>query len=266
MRLIVLACAGAVAIAFGAESVVAQTQPKDVPPKEKPQLNEKEKALLHWWIESGASFDKKVKELTQPEKIKPVLLSLQQAVVPDIVIIPEKPVTPADTVAIAALVKRGIVVSPMVSNSNYLQANFFAVDNISDKDIALLIPLKKQLLSLRLSNAPITDEGLKAVSQCTEIVRLYLDHTKITDQGIVVLQSLINLQYLNLVGTRITAQGLMSLKQLNKLHSIYLYQAAIKKEEWGLLKTIFPKTLIDSGGYTVPTLESDTTEKKDTRK
>ncbi|WP_315820267.1 c-type cytochrome domain-containing protein [Paraflavitalea speifideaquila] len=30
-----------------------------MPPKEKPQMSESEIALVHWWIESGASFDKK---------------------------------------------------------------------------------------------------------------------------------------------------------------------------------------------------------------
>ena len=48
-----------------------------MPPKQKPQLNEKEIALIHWWIDEGADFNKKVKELKQPEIIKPYLLALQ---------------------------------------------------------------------------------------------------------------------------------------------------------------------------------------------
>ncbi len=48
-----------------------------MPPKEKPQLTESEIALIHWWIASGASFDKKVKELEQPAAVKPALLALQ---------------------------------------------------------------------------------------------------------------------------------------------------------------------------------------------
>ena len=49
-----------------------------MPPKEKPQLNDDEMALIHWWIATGASFDKKVKDADQPEKLKPVLLALQK--------------------------------------------------------------------------------------------------------------------------------------------------------------------------------------------
>ena len=34
-----------------------------MPPKEKPQLKDNEIALMHWWIATGATFDKKTKEL-----------------------------------------------------------------------------------------------------------------------------------------------------------------------------------------------------------
>ncbi len=237
-----------------------------MPPKEKPQLNEKEIALLHWWIESGASFDKRVKELRQPERIKQFLLALQQKTEPEILLIPEASVSPADTATLAFLKKRGIAVTPVAENSNYLQVSFIGVDSVTDKDIALLLPLKKQLLALRLSNAPITDEALKIIGQGTALMKLYLDHTKISDKGLIQLQSLANLQYLNLVGTEITLQGMQQLKSLNKLLSIYLYQSAIKPTDWENLKNLFPKAILDSGGYPLPILESDTTEKKDVRK
>ena len=245
--------------------LLARNEEHHMPPKEKSQLTEKEIALLHWWIETGASFGKQVKELTQSEKVKPALMALQQVAIPDKIVIPESPVEPADTAAMSALNRRGVVISPIVMNSNYLQANFFAVENLSDKDIALLLPLKKQLLSVRLSNTIITDESVKILGQCTGLIKLYLDHTKISDKGLVNLQSITNLQYLNIVGTGITAQGLLQLKQLKNLHSVYLYQSSIKKEDWATLKSAFPGALLDSGGYIVPMLESDTTEKKDTR-
>jgi len=73
---------------------------------------------------------------------------------------------------------------------------------------------------------------------------------------------LVNLRYLNLVGTRVTAAGVMQLKVLKNLRSIYLYHTAVKKTEWNNLKVAFPKALIDSGGYTVPFLPTDTIEVK----
>jgi hypothetical protein len=56
------------------------------------------------------------------------------------------------------------------------------------------------------------------------------------------------------------------LKSLNKLQQIYLYQTAIGKSDWEGLKNIFPKAVLDSGGYIVPTLESDTTVMKEKKK
>jgi uncharacterized membrane protein/mono/diheme cytochrome c family protein len=48
-----------------------------MPPKEKPQPTESQIALLHWWITNGAAMDKKVNQLPQDDKVKPMLLALQ---------------------------------------------------------------------------------------------------------------------------------------------------------------------------------------------
>ena len=93
-------------------------------------------------------------------------------------------------------------------------------------------------------------------------MRLQLDHTKITDKGLANLRALEDLRYLNLVGTAVTEKGVMQLKDLKNLRSIYLYQTGVKKSQWKDLKKAFPKTLIDSGGYTVPFLPTDTIEVK----
>src|SRR5678815_2266894 len=108
-----------------------------MPPKEKPQLKDNEIALIHWWISTGATFDKKTKDLEQPEKIKPVLLALQKEVKkvpPDI---PQGMVEKADEKALQKLKQRGIVVLPIAQNSNYLTVNFITVDSIVYNDIAL---------------------------------------------------------------------------------------------------------------------------------
>jgi len=235
-----------------------------MPPKEKPQLNAEEIALIHWWIASGASFNKKVKELDQPEEIKPALLALQKAekkkiIVPDI---PTTPVTKADGDAIKKLKETGAVVEPVAQNTNYLFANFVTVANPGVEEMQLLLPLKEQLIELKIGNSPIGDSALHVISQCKNLMRLQLDHTKITDKGLTYLKSLQNLRYLNLVGTAVTAQGVIQLKNLKNLQSIYLYQTAVKKSEWNDLKKTFPKASIDSGGYTVPLFPTDTMEVK----
>ena len=81
----------------------------------------------------------------------------------------------------------------------------------------------------------------------------------ITDRGLASLRLLINLQYLNIVGTKVTTNGIMQLKGLPKLQAIYIYKTFITASEWSTLKSNFPNVTLDTGGYYVPILETDTT-------
>lgn len=261
---------GAVVVTGNAEEselikrVLLPKQHEDhMPPKEKPQLTEKEVALLHWWINAGLSYDKKVKDLSPTEKIKPVLLSLQSAAPgapkakPQL---PEDVVTKADAGAVEKLSDRGVVVLPVAQNSHYLMANFVTVQDLKAADMELLLPVKKQLVWLKLRNQPVNDAMLATIAQCKTITRLDLSNTKITDEGLAQLKQLPNLQTLHLVGTPVTAKGLLQLKDIKTLQDVYIYQSAVDKNSYATLKAAFPKATIDTGGYNVPTLTGDTTE------
>lgn len=232
-----------------------------MPPKSKPQLNEREIALIHWWIDGGADFAKKVKDLQQPEKIKPVLLALQKRPQPKApATVPTTPVAKGDETAIKALKDLGAVVVPVAQGSNYLMANFVTVPNLHDSDLKVLSPLKKQLVWLKLNDAKISDQALATIGECTNLTMLYLNNTSITDKGIAALKGLDSLQLLSIVDTHTTASGITRLASLKKLHSIYAYQTGVKENDVALLRKSFPKTMIDIGGYTIPFLASDTTK------
>ncbi|HLA57165.1 MAG TPA: hypothetical protein VK622_00315, partial [Puia sp.] len=117
----------------------------------------------------------------------------------------------------------------------------------------------KQLISLKLGYTNISDGGMTTIGQLSNLTRLSLEHTPISDKGLSALQSLVHLQYLNLVGTAVTLQGVMQLKDLKSLRSLYLYQTHIDRKDWTSIQNAFPKTKIDSGGYSVPLLTTDTT-------
>ena len=235
-----------------------------MPPKEKPQPTEQEIALIHWWIASGAPFDKKVKQLEQPEELKPALLALQKVDVKKVIIpdLPSQPISKANDGAIKKLKDIGAVVEQVAQNTNYLSANFVTVRDPGNKEVQLLLPLKEQLIELKLGSSSISDSALLVIAQFKNLMRLQLGYTKVTDKGLANLTALQNLRYLNLVGTAVTEKGVLQLKDLKSLRSIYLYQTMVKKTEWNDLKKAFPKTFIDSGGYTVPFLPTDTIEVK----
>ena len=232
-----------------------------MPPKDKPQPTEKEIALLHWWLENGNDTARKVKDIPQPEPIGSYLLSLQANNIAKKLPanIPSTPVEKADEKAVQQLKDKGVVVLPVAQNSNYLSVNFVTALNFSDKDFALLIPLKKQLVWLKCGDMKISDSALEYIAQCSNIIFLQLNNTLITDKGLAKLSSLQELQSLNLVGTNITAEGLQALKNSKQLRSVYVYKTKINKGDWAQLQKAFPKILIDSGGYNVPLLPGDTT-------
>lgn len=236
-----------------------------MPPKEKSQPTKEQIALLHWWIDNGASFTKKVKDIPQPDMIKPALLSLQKAAQPaksDLSDVPAQPIEVADAAIIQQLSSKGIVVIPVAQNINYLQLNFVTDSVITAGELQLVAKLKKQAVWLKINNTNITDSLLGIVSQLTNLTRLDVSHTRITDKGLQHLQALKNLQYLNLVGTGVTANGIMLLKGLKNLRSLFIYQTGVNKQAYTQLKAALPETNIDTGGYAVPTFASDTTEVK----
>jgi hypothetical protein len=63
---------------------------------------------------------------------------------------------------------------------------------------------------------------------------------------------------LNIIGTIISTDGLMHLQSLKKLKTIYVYQTGVKEKNFEVLRNAFPKSVIDTGGYTLPFLANDT--------
>ena len=234
-----------------------------MPPKEKPQLKVQEIALLQWWVAQGADFNKKVKEVPQPGRVPDYLLALQQGYAnggADLqeVLVPPEPVDPASGEDIEALRSKKVIVLPLAQNTHYLSVNFINATSFSEKDMALLLPLKKQLVSLRLDGAPISDSALAFIGQCDAIRTLSLNNTRVTDKGLKQLDSLHNLRQLNLVGTAVSVHGVLGLQHIKTLHALYLYRSAVSSGDYQVLKAHFPKTVLDTGGYLIPFLAKDT--------
>src|SRR5687768_5059991 len=126
--------------------LLPMTDEDHMPPREKPQLTTSEISLLHWWINTGADFNKKVKDMPQTEQIKPVLLSLQSGssdVENAITDVPDVPVVKPDETSVKRLKEAGVVVIPVAKNSNYLSVSFVTAGPAADTLVQLLEPLKK---------------------------------------------------------------------------------------------------------------------------
>ncbi|MCW3088174.1 MAG: hypothetical protein JWQ78_1560 [Sediminibacterium sp.] len=233
---------------------------KHMPPKGKPQLTEQERMLLHWWIATGLSFTKKTKELEQPAPIKAVLLAIEKSghEIPVAASVPAAPVAKAPESVLNELRKAGVTILPVAVNSNYLTANFVNAPRIDKRMDSLLGLVKQQLTWIKMPGAEWSDESWRALAGFPNITRLSIEHSNISDGLLGELKALSRLQYLNLVDTRVTLNGLMPLKQLTQLSSLYLAQTKITAREWPVLQKNFPKVRLDSGGYQVASLATDT--------
>jgi len=232
-------------------------------PKEKPQLTANEIALLRWWIDNGADFKKKFKDLPQPASLKPVLVSLQKgessaepATQADE--IPKNDVSAVDVEVLKKFNELGVTIIPAAQNTNYLSANFVNVQSIDKTMLDLIKSIDKQLLWLKLDNNKVNNGTLKALKNAENLTKLSLNFTSITDAGLAYLKDLHQLKSLSLVGTKVTANGIRQLKALKKLKFIYLYQTQISPSDLPAIKKLFPKAVIDTGGYQLPAIPKDT--------
>ncbi|MFZ1527819.1 MAG: c-type cytochrome domain-containing protein [Ferruginibacter sp.] len=232
-----------------------------MPPKEKPQLTSQQTELLAWWVNNGADFNIKVAEINQPPKIKTCLDALQSGTKAEATMladIPAKEVEKADPSILAQLRRLNVSVTAVSQTSNYLTANMVAADSITNEVWLLLKKLNKQLIWLKANNKKLADSNFSGISALTELRRLSIDNSSVTDNGMQFLDKLSQLQYLNLSGTHISGKGLESLRSLKNLKQLYLYNTAIGPADATALKKVFPKTLIDTGGYKLEFLPADT--------
>lgn len=233
-----------------------------MPPKGKPQLKESQIALLTWWIDQGAPFNKKVSELTVNEAIRPVLASLTDGgpvetggaavasradgPAPESRVLTMK-VPAASPAVVAELKKAGLLVLPLSKEQNQLEVSAVNARNFNDTQAALLPKISGQLVWLKLGDTDVSDAALTQVAKLKNLQKLHLEQTKVTDAGLKQLKGLANLEYLNLYGTAVTDAGLADLVALKNLKTVYLWQTKATEQGLATLKKNRPDLDVISG-------------------
>jgi uncharacterized membrane protein len=234
-----------------------ESDEEHMPPKGKPQLTDEELKIVNWWIKEGAPFDKKANQLTQTPEIKSALLTFQSGNEGSkkVSSVPEGEVEKGSSESIESLKKSGILALPVALNSNYLLINLRGIDP-SAKDLDALKSLGKQIVWFNAANVKNADALAPLFRDLKEIRVLHLNKTNFSDKGMAELKNLSHLQTLNLANSAVSENGLESIKGLKELHNVFLYQSKVQFSK--LKPNLFPGIKIDTGGYKVPTLETDT--------
>lgn len=265
---------------------------KHMPPEGKPQLTAQQIQLIRFWIEHGASFDKSVQELAGgSNKSLPAFsqnLNTSQSsskalsVPPTITtkidgtekvigqnekplekredmepVILQQTVAAANPADVQRLTQQNVLISNFGEKSNYVMVNFVNVKNYNSTLLDDLQSLQNQLVRLKLSNQPVTDNDLLKISKLKNITRLNLEKTTITDAGLLHLKNLPNLEQLNIYGTNITDKGLDALAACKNLKVLYLWET--KTTEQGIAnfsKKMGQSVKIEMGGVKFQKLDT----------
>jgi mono/diheme cytochrome c family protein/uncharacterized membrane protein len=232
--------------------LLPENDDKHMPPKGKPQLNNEQIALLSWWIEQGASADKRVADLQKSEAVKPALASLSSGASAGQEKAADSPVLcmqvePADDEKINALRKAGLLVNPISQDKNLLEVSAVNAKTFDDRQIGLLADLTGQIITLKLGGTLVTDVSLKEIAKLKYLTKLHLDQTAITDAGLAELKSLQYLQYLNLIGTKVTDNGLKNVAAISTVRSVYVWNSNVTDSIARQIAKINPKIAIING-------------------
>lgn len=172
--------------------------------------------------------------------------------------IPSENVPEAEEKTIHELKTRGVLVQPIAADNHYITVSFINTRSLTSENLKHLLPLREQLVSLKLSYCNLSNLDLSVLEEFKNLTWLYFDNTNITDNSFQKIPSLPKLKYLNMVNTSITDSSLATVTSLKDLKQVYLYQT--KVTEGGIKKILeeLPSLKIDTGQYTLPKLASDT--------
>jgi uncharacterized membrane protein len=233
-----------------------------MPPNEKPQLSSSEIALIKYWIEEKASFEKPIDQFKNDDKIAAIIRTMQEA--PGESWIPRNSVSAASDKSLRKLSDLRVNPMPLATGSNYLMVTFTGTQKVTDEQLQSLQEIEQQLVWLNLSYTSVTDDQMKALSKLRNLRVLNLNNTAISDAGLSQISTLDELRSLSVVGTRVTDASIETLTKIKNLTHLFLYQTAISDAGLQKLMKEHEKMKIDTGNYTLEKLPTDTIVYKQT--
>jgi uncharacterized membrane protein len=237
---------------------------KHMPPIQEAQLTETEIQLLHWWVAQGATYTGKVKSLPQGTDMQAVWAALQSgkhATGADKVNttgIPTGEATMPDAKLIESLKQSGVSVLPLAQGSPWLAVHLLHADTALTGTFEKMKPLAANIAHLHTGGKKLTAAHWQVVGQCTNLTRMHATGSALPTEALKALASLPQLQWLNLSGSTLPPTGVEMLGTISSLRNLYLYGTALPAAQFTRIKQQLSTCRIDTGGYQLPKLASDT--------
>jgi uncharacterized membrane protein len=218
-----------------------------MPPKDKTQLTADEVRFISLWIDAGADTKKKLKEVPEGDTLK----KLASFIIPRYQQPPGNKTlytfefAPPEKIQKLSTPNR--TVFQIAKNEPAVQADFYLRATYQKKYLEELTEVKKQLISINLSNMPVEDGDLKIIGNFGNLEVLNLNNTKVKGDGLKDLASLQNLRSLSLSGTPVSGNTLKELAACKNLKEVFIWNTAVTGEEAESLSKSFPKIRWDKG-------------------
>ncbi len=228
--------------------------PKDdedhMPPKEKNQLTHGEIALIKTWVDQGTPFEVSIGELNLSKELFEDYFPKKSDFN-----FPDKAVEVVAIDSIKLVKNAGFHVEKISKETNYLKVSCVNKPNFSDKDIALLKPIYKQIAILDLGGTLITDDIFELLISLPHLTALKLDNNTITGSKIEKLNKLEYLRSINLTSTKFDETNLNKLEAIPSLEKVFLHNTHVTARS---VQYSIPKDIhIDLGNYELPVIASD---------
>jgi len=213
-----------------------------MPPINKRQPNEEEKAALTWWVEAGASFEMKMNDAQVPEYVRSLIPA------PVSTEVKSEPKGELDMDAVQNLRDQFLTIQRISQGEDRLWVDFSAIAHTTDDAfIEQLAPLSEHVVWLNLSRTAITDQSMTTIRSMENLEELDLRNCNITDEGLAQLQGLPHLKKLNLIGTRTSEDSVDVIEDLPSLEVLDLFQSEWSMHGYARLREANPNLTINFG-------------------
>jgi hypothetical protein len=228
------------------------TAEEHMPPEGQAQLSQQEIKLIHHWIKAGADWELEIEALNQQDSL---YLALQPLLEDAKSIRNEEMVynfeaAPPRTIEALSTPYRSI--NPIAQHTPALEVAFFLQEAFQPSYLEELSEVREQVVSINLSNMPITDEDLSLISPFTNLEQLVLNGTKISGATLDQLVRCTQLKEIALSDTPIDQTHLLAFAKLPQLKRIYAWETAVRPTDLAKLAQDLPGVKIELGYQASP--------------
>ncbi len=210
-----------------------------MPPTGKLQLTNDERLFLKWWVDSMATYDHLVKDLTQPKEIEAYLKQVESTRGIDV----DRP----SQAQLDKLLGYGIVAELQAKDTPWVEVFLANAATFDPSGLRKLDDIAPMIRAINLSNSRVRDNDLKTLSECENLEEVNLSNCKISSQGLEALFDLKRLKVLNLYGSDVDKSIFDGLQRMPSLEKVYAWNTKIASEAIEALNDSDPNFKIEVG-------------------